>query len=101
MGLRIIGRKKFPAPEVTDADRNRELEHTMSEWLAARGGAYPQSAKVEFMAHFRRVHSRMTCPTEPSMLEMAHQLKATIANGDCGSIASHSKVDVATLLELL
>jgi hypothetical protein len=102
MGLRIIGRRPKSQIEISEADKTRELEHTMSDWLEARGGAQAQSAKAEFLEHFCRVKNRMATSAEPeSMLQMAHKLKASITGGSCEGIASHSKVDVATLLELL
>lgn len=102
MGLRIIGRRPTVKKEVSEDEKARELEHTMADWLLARGGAHPQDDKAAFMAHFLRVKSRMAGPIEPtSMLQMADKLKATITGGSCEGIASHSKVDVATLLELL
>lgn len=102
MGLRIIGRQKTLSQALSEAERAKELEHTMTEWLEARGGVPPQDAKAEFMAHFCRVKSRMQGPAEvDTMLQMARGLRASLKGGSCTGIDSHSKVDVATLLELL
>lgn len=102
MGLRIIGRQKPVDRKLSEAERTKELEQTVAEWLEARGGVPPQDAKAEFMAHFYRVKSRLQGPAEvDTMLEMAKGLRASLKGGRCTGIDSHSKVDVATLLELL
>ena len=102
MGLRIIGRQKTVDRKLSEAERAKELEQTMVEWLEARGGVPPQDAKAEFMAHFCRVKARMKGPAEvDAMLQMARELRTSLKGGHCTGIDSHSKVDVATLLELL
>lgn len=98
MGLRIIDR---PAPirrDISDAERLSGLQVATHAWFMARGKDL--GSEAEFVAHFRRVRDRLKTPG--SMVEMATRVRQDIKNRRQGEAeASHNKVDVTTLLELL
>jgi hypothetical protein len=98
MGLRIVDRRLTRrGGDISDQERLSGLEHATHDWFVARGKDV--GAEAEFVARFRKVREQLKSPS--TMVEMATKVREGIKQRTQAGGEPHSKVDVATLLELL
>ncbi|MEN9835182.1 MAG: hypothetical protein RL011_1375 [Pseudomonadota bacterium] len=99
MGLRIIDRHPpHLAVEVSESDYLAELEEESSQWARLHGFTSKEAQK-QLLEKVRMKKKRM--PSAEEVEGCARRIREQLAaNRELGAKA-HSKVDIATLLELI
>ena len=96
MGLRIKDRNQSRPAPLLPAEMQKDLLVKQAEhWLDTKGN-FDEKTRKNIIAKFLKAHERTGASHARQMIERAEKVRESLKDADL-----HSKVDVATLLELL